>query len=138
VAPPLARKISGFAPGEEPPAGWVNWLWNLGYKWNEYLRDVLDETAVALGGTNATDLPTLLARGAFTPTFDDSTDITYTTQIGEYWREGQVVHVNFHVVYEYTGTGREGDPVQILPPFSADLATVTDLYVGVLDEVFSD
>jgi hypothetical protein len=94
-------------------------------------RTAMNNIAVALGGTAATELPTLLARGTFTPTFDISTDITYTTQVGEYWREGQVVHVNFGITYQYTGSGRENDAVQILAPFTADLDSGVGGYTGV-------
>ena len=39
VMPASGRLNVGLAPSERPPAQWLNWLWNLQYRWIIWLRD---------------------------------------------------------------------------------------------------
>jgi hypothetical protein len=119
LKPPSGKQDVGYSPGEEPGAQWDNYRADLVRQWNQYHRDVLDETAVALGGADATDLPVLCEQGDFTPVLVGSPtpDFTYGTQIGKFTRIGNTVWV--HITIGWTNTDPAFDVIlaSILPPF---------------------
>lgn len=43
LEPEEGEKAKGFSPGDKPPAGWINHLWNGSYRWNKYVDNLHDE-----------------------------------------------------------------------------------------------
>jgi hypothetical protein len=140
LKPPSGKAAAGYSPGEEPSAQWDNYREDLQRQWIEYQRDVLDEVAVALGGTNANDLETLVANGVFTPVFSAPADsgVTFSAQEGYYRRIGSVVDVDVHVAWTATEALLETVDVAIVPPYAVDAASAIEFVGAVRARGFDD
>jgi hypothetical protein len=43
LEPSGPQKAAGFNEGDKPPAKWINYLWNVGYRWRQYLNNLHGE-----------------------------------------------------------------------------------------------
>lgn len=51
VTPNSGKQDVGFVPAEHPPAQFVNWLWNLAYRWFKWIDQIFDSNGKLVDGT---------------------------------------------------------------------------------------
>lgn len=49
--PPITKKDDGFAPLEKPPSQWFNWLFELNYRWDEFLDGLTYPETISISQT---------------------------------------------------------------------------------------